>query len=153
MYGTRDAGLVGEECYSSALVDLGFRRGVASPCCFHHAARKISAVIHTDVFTALGSAQGLSWYESKLAEVVDLKVKGRLGDEGCDKEVRVLDWVIRLDAHGLRYEADPRHGETLLQAACIQTVNSSRVASNWPELMAALRPLREVFVESKGGCQ
>ena len=34
VYGTRDAGLIWEDCYASALVNMGFRRGVSRPCCF-----------------------------------------------------------------------------------------------------------------------
>ena len=36
MYGTRDAGAIWEGCYSDALIQMGFRQGVASPCCFFH---------------------------------------------------------------------------------------------------------------------
>ena len=34
VYGTRDAGQLWEETYSNALLQLGIRRGLASPCCF-----------------------------------------------------------------------------------------------------------------------
>ena len=33
VYDTRDAGMIWEECYSQAPLPMGFRRGVASPCC------------------------------------------------------------------------------------------------------------------------
>ena len=36
VYGTRDVGAIWEDCYASALVELGFVRGTASPCCFWH---------------------------------------------------------------------------------------------------------------------
>ena len=32
MYGTRDAGMIWEDCDAQALLDLGFRKGIASPC-------------------------------------------------------------------------------------------------------------------------
>ena len=121
VYGTRDAGLIWEECYSRALTDLGFRRGISSPCCFYHPGRAIAVVIHGDDFTALAAKDDLDWYEAQLSEVFELKIKGRLGEaERCDKEVRVLNRVIRLDKQGLLYEADPRHGEMLIQAAGLQ---------------------------------
>ena len=34
--GTRDAGMIWEETYRSALERMGFTAGSASPCCFHH---------------------------------------------------------------------------------------------------------------------
>ena len=37
MYGTRDAGALWEATYTKILLDLGFKQGLASPCCFHHA--------------------------------------------------------------------------------------------------------------------
>ena len=67
-YGTRDAGAIWEETYADALVELGFRRGVASPCCFFHESRDISIVVHGDDFTALGEASDLKWYEEGLAK-------------------------------------------------------------------------------------
>ena len=115
VYGTRDAGLIWEECYSKALTDMGFRRGISSPCCFHHAAKNISVVIHGDDFTALGAANDLDWYEKQLSAVFELKVKGRLGErQGSDKEVRVLNRVIRLDKGGLRMKQLPGTGGCLL---------------------------------------
>lgn len=34
VFGTRDAGKIWEETYAQALLDLGFRRGLSSPCSF-----------------------------------------------------------------------------------------------------------------------
>ena len=36
IYGTRDAGAIWEQCYTKALLDIGFKQGVSSPCCFLH---------------------------------------------------------------------------------------------------------------------
>ena len=48
---------------------------------------------------------------------MDLKLRGRLGEEQGDlKEIRLLNRIIRLDADGIRYEADPRHAELLGRA-------------------------------------
>ena len=33
VYGTRDAGIIWKYCYRSALEDMGFISGIASPCC------------------------------------------------------------------------------------------------------------------------
>ena len=92
VYGTRDAGALWEECYSDALVMMGFRRGLANPCCFYHPEKQISLVVHGDDFTALGPRKSLLWYEAALAESFEIKLKGRLGEAAdCNNEVRLLN--------------------------------------------------------------
>ena len=66
MYGTRDAGAIWESVYTDALLAMGFTQGVASPCCFHHASKEISCVVHGDDFTALGTDDALDYYEAEL---------------------------------------------------------------------------------------
>ena len=47
----------------------------------------------------------------------ECKLKGRLGRKSEDlKEMRVLNRIVRIDDHGLRYEADPRHAELLARS-------------------------------------
>ena len=47
-YGTRDAGMIWEQCYRDALERVGFISGVSNPCLFHHVDRDISVFIHGD---------------------------------------------------------------------------------------------------------
>ena len=61
VYGTRDAGAIGEDCYADALIELGFTRRVASPCCFYHAARGLMVVVRGDDFTCLGTKKDVTW--------------------------------------------------------------------------------------------
>ena len=106
-----------EETYAEVLTAAGFVRGRASPCCFRHPQRGISVVCHGDDFTALGSDEELSWYESVLAMAFELGDKTRLGhDPGDSKEVRILNRILRLDEGGLSYEADPRHVDLLARS-------------------------------------
>ena len=117
MYGTRDAGSIWEGCYTKCLVDLGFEQGVASPCCFKHPTWNVSVVVHGDDFTALGTPEGLDLYEAGMCKAFECKLKGRLGRRDSDlKEMRVLNRIVRIDEHGLRYEADPRHVELLARS-------------------------------------
>ena len=117
MYGTRDAGAIWENCYTKCLVDLGFEQGVASPCCFWHPEWKVSVVVHGDDFTALGTPQSLDLYEAGMCKAFECKLKGRLGRRDSDlKEMRMLNRIVRIDDHGLRYEADPRHVELLARS-------------------------------------
>ena len=79
VYGTRDAGMIWEDCYADILVKMGFRRGIASPCCFYHAGRHLSLVVHGDDFTCLGTAANLKWYEDELGKAFGIKVRGDWG--------------------------------------------------------------------------
>ena len=81
MYGTRDAGAIWEHCYVDCLIDLGFRQGVASPCCFKHDEWGVSVVVHGDDFTALGTDEALDEYEAGLQKAFDCKIRGRLGTD------------------------------------------------------------------------
>ena len=115
VYGTRDAGMIWEETYRSALEGMGFVAGKASPCCFHHASRGISLVVHGDDLTALGLKADLDWYEAQLAKCFKLKIRGRLGEDCELKEMRILNRIITLTDEGVLYEADPRHHELMIR--------------------------------------
>ena len=117
MYGTRDAAGIWESCYSDCLASLGFKPGVASPCCFFHEQWRVSVVVHGDDFTALGTAENLDRYERGLATQFELKIRGRLGEAPSDdKEIRILNRIVRILPRGISYEADPRHAELLVKS-------------------------------------
>ncbi len=65
LYGTRDAPQNWEYEYANFLVgpDVGFRRGTASPCVFYQPDRNVRVVVHGDDFTALGTDEGLGWFQ------------------------------------------------------------------------------------------
>ena len=108
MYGTRDAGAIWENCYTTCLTTMGFVQGGASPCCFRHPEWDVSVVVHGDDFTALGTASALDKYEKGMQESFECKLKGRLGTDKEDaKEMRVLNRIGRITDKGLLYEADP----------------------------------------------
>ena len=66
------------------------------------------------------------WYEQGLREAFEIKIKGKLGESAdCDKEVRVLNRVVRINEDGLLYEADPRHVEMLCAALPLESTLST----------------------------
>ena len=124
VYGTRDAGMLWEDTYADFL-QTGFTRGVGSPCCFFHSQRDISVVVHGDDFTALGLGEDLDWYESQLKSAFEIKVRGRMSEEdGDDREMRILNRIVRLTDQGLRYEADPRHAEMIIKSLGLESGTS-----------------------------
>ena len=136
-YGTRDAGAPWEECYASALVDHGFRRGVVCPTCFVHESKQISIVVHGDDFVALGEEELLDWYESAMATKFETGDRCRLGKGKQDsKEARVLNRIVRLTDAGLRFEADPRPYELLTRSLGLtNTMKTPGVKPNYLEVM------------------
>ena len=79
VYGTRDAGMLWEECYRLALEQCGFITGAANPCLFFHPQKNIEVVVHGADFTALGTDEDLDWYTEQLKAAFEVKVRGRLG--------------------------------------------------------------------------
>ena len=67
----------------------------------------MSIVVHGDDFTALGDKANLDRYEKELAKAFELKIRGRLGEgQGDDKEIRILNRIVRVMPGGISYEAD-----------------------------------------------
>ena len=80
VYGTRDAGRIWEDTYTQVLRAHGFRVGASNPCVFYHAEKDITVVVHGDDFTALADDAALDWYESKLKESFEIKIRGQTGE-------------------------------------------------------------------------
>ena len=117
MYGTQAAADGWQREYSSAMVSLGFRQGIACPCVFWHQDRSLVCSVHGDDFTTAGSKPDLDWFEAELESRYELRKGGRIGPGKNDaKEGRVLNRVIRWTDQGLEYEADPRQAERLVEA-------------------------------------
>ncbi len=116
MYGTRKAA-DGWHCeYTGTLKKLGFRPGAASACVFWHPEKRLSCSVHGDDLTTEGPKRNLDWFEQALEEHYEITKTGRLGPGPKDnKEVRVLNRMVRWTPGGLEYEADPRQGEKLLR--------------------------------------
>ena len=52
VYGTRDAAQNWEVEYNKFLADIGFKRGISSPCTFYHEERNLRLVVHGDDFVS-----------------------------------------------------------------------------------------------------
>ena len=66
LQGTRDAAQCWEHEYVNFMQDLGFAKGVSTPCVFYHTARNLRAVIHGDDFTILGYDDDLDWFRTMI---------------------------------------------------------------------------------------
>ena len=74
-------------------------------------------MVHGDDFSALGEAEDLTWYEDNIKKYFEVGDLQRLGtQEGCVRQVRILNRILTLTDAGLEYEADPRHTELLVRS-------------------------------------
>ena len=98
----------------------------SNPCVFYHPGKDITIVVHGDDFTALAGDAELDWYESKLKESFEIKVRGRLG-EGCKgpQQIKILNRVVTASDQGLTYEADPRHCDLLMASLNLTSTSSA----------------------------
>ena len=125
LYGMRPASHGWQDEYTKQLELIGFRRGEASPCCFYREKDDISCVVHGDDFTFEGSPEALLEIAAALKKVWLVKVRAVLGPEASDdKEVSILNRVVRWCDDCLLYEADPRHVEKLLRDAGLEDCKS-----------------------------
>ena len=62
----------------------------------------------------LADSNALAWFENKISERCEVKVRGILGPEPGDcKSIRILNRCLEWTESGLTYEADPRHAEII----------------------------------------
>ena len=84
---------------------------------FYHKERDIETVVHGDDFTSLATDENLKWFSSELSKVLKISDRGILGPEPHHvREIRLLNRILAWYDDGIRYEADQRHAEILIDA-------------------------------------
>ena len=69
--------------------DMGFKRGVLSPCTFWNARRELRAVVHGDDFATLGYDEQMNWFREETEKRLERQHRGRIGPAVDDeKEMR-----------------------------------------------------------------
>ena len=127
LYGTRDAPLNWHRTYRDHLLGLGFRQSRVSPCVFWHRDRRLRVLIHGDDYVCGGPRSQVAWFQKELSRKFKIKaeVLGPAAEE--EKEVRILNRVLRWTATGIEYEADPRHHEIIIRE--LGLVNAKSLSS------------------------
>ena len=115
LYGTRDAAKNWQDTLSAQLVSIGFARGVGHPAVFHHAERNIMTLVHGDDYLSSGFQDDLDWLESKLSAAYEIKTQRIGAGNGCEREGKVLNRIVRYTEEGYELEADPRHAELIIE--------------------------------------
>jgi hypothetical protein len=117
LYGTRDAAANWQRCVSEHFVSLGFRPGQSNQCVFWHPRRGISILVHGDDYDSTGILEQLDWLRARLEEKFEMKtlLLGHSNREDVQREVKVLNRVLRATKDGYEYECDQRHVEIILE--------------------------------------
>lgn len=115
LYGMRPSSKGWETAYAKRLRAIGFLPGKASPCCFHRAKDGVSVVVHGGDFVFEGPSSSFPMIAEALKKYWIIKIRATLGpDKKDDKDVSILNRIVRWDTDGVEYEVDPRHVEKLL---------------------------------------
>ena len=126
MYGTKDAAQCFDLACEKAMEQLGFKVGLFNPCLYYKPDTGESVFRHGDDFIMLGTRHQIASFKTGLSQHMIVKHLGTLGPTkslGDVPEIRCLNRIIRWinppfgsGKERIEYEADPRHGELLIDA-------------------------------------
>ncbi len=123
LYGTRDAATNWQSMYIEHMESIGFTQNKGIPSVFYHKARGIRTMVHGDDYVSVGSRSEIKWFESELSKKFDIKTSVIGSTPEDQKEVKILNRIVRFTGEGVEYEADPRHVEILIQDMGLQEAN------------------------------
>jgi hypothetical protein len=116
LYGTRDAASNWEREYTETFQNMGLKQGLSSPCIFRSEEEDITVVVHGDDFTVLSDEIGIEKVRRAMESKYRIKMRGILGRGREDeKEIRLLNRIIRVTPAGVEIEADQRHAEIIIE--------------------------------------
>ena len=124
LYGTRDAARSWQQTLTDHLVKIGFTKGVGHISVFHHVERGIKTLVHGDDYFSAGPKASLDWMEQQLSEAYEIKTQRVCGRNGCSKEGKVLNRIVRWTPTGHELEGDPRHAELVVEQLGLSDASS-----------------------------
>ena len=81
----------------------------------------MTTVVHGDDFTTLATETDQQWFAAELKKRFSIKERGIMGPDSHDiKEIRLLNRVIGWEKDHIRWEADQRHGEILIESLSLK---------------------------------
>ena len=123
LYGTRDAAMNWTKVYTDFALENGFEKGGSCPCNFRHP-RGLAMTVHGDDFTLAGGTKELLWCKGLFEAKFEITAKVLGPEEGQEREIRVLNRVIRWEAAGIIYEPDQRHAEMVVRELGLESAGS-----------------------------
>ena len=104
-----------EAFLSKRLEENGFKRGLGYPCVFYHHPRSLWAMVHGDDYVSAGVKEDLLWLDENLKKASEIKSQHIGPCKSGMAEGKVLNRIDRWSACGWEFEADPRHGELIVE--------------------------------------
>ena len=71
-------------------------------------------MVHSDDFVSTGTGASLKWLESVLTKEFKIKTSIIGPDDKDEKEIKILNRIIRYTKSGIELEADLRHAELIV---------------------------------------
>ena len=110
LYGMRPAASAWKDHYAAKLKGDGFTRCKAAPTAFVNLETGVRLVVWGDDFTFLGRERSLKQMADRMAKWYEIKVRAIMGPGAADdKEVRILNRLIRWEGGKITYAADDKH--------------------------------------------
>ena len=94
LYGTRDAAMNWTKKFTEVMTKIGFVKGGASLCNFHHPGREVSTTVHGDDFTSTGREADLMWLDAQLKAEFETKTEVLGPGQRHQRQLRVLNRVL-----------------------------------------------------------
>ena len=83
----------------------------------------IWTLVHGDDYVSCGYRKDLAWLEAELKKAYDIKVQHVGPCAAGFSEGKVLNRVVRWQKDGWQVEADPRHGELIIEQLDLPTTS------------------------------
>ena len=71
--------------------------------------------VHGDDYFTSGMQPDLDWLEEQLSAAYEIQTQKIGAGEGCEREGKVLNRIVRYTEQGFELEADPRHAELIIE--------------------------------------
>jgi hypothetical protein len=84
----------------------------------------IKTLVHGDDYFSSGSRADLDWLEKQIPDEYEIKTQRVCGREGCAKEGKILNRIVRWTPQGYELEGDPRHAELVVEQLGVQDLPS-----------------------------
>ena len=94
---------------------VGYKTGVYSPCLFHNQSKGVAALCHGDDIVFVGKRRWLEEANKGLGNRYGIKSKWIGPGKNDSRSGQVLGRVITYSEKGIKYEADPRHAEIIVE--------------------------------------
>ncbi len=88
---------------------------MVTPCVFYNKARDITTLVHGDDFATAAEEKELNWLQTQLEYKFKTKSKTLGTRAGQEREISILNRIVKWTSEGIQYEADPRHAELIIQ--------------------------------------